>query len=220
MSLTSANLRFAPKEAPKKPRAITYIDGFNLYFGLKSSGFSRYYWLDLRAISEKFVKGDAELIGVKYFTSRISSPEGKRRRQNAFIDAIQVGGGVELFFGKFASQPYTCPLCGGITNVPSEKMTDVNIATQMLRDAFEDSYDTAILVSADSDLSAPVRTVREMFPHKRVEIIFPPNRHSKELMLLANAHDRITEEWLKACQFPEQISKPNGFIIRRPTNWR
>ena len=28
-------------------RVAVYIDGFNLYYGLKSKGWSRYYWLDL-----------------------------------------------------------------------------------------------------------------------------------------------------------------------------
>ena len=31
-------------------RVNAYIDGFNLYFGLKSKGWRRYYWLDLRAL--------------------------------------------------------------------------------------------------------------------------------------------------------------------------
>lgn len=32
-------------------RVIAYIDGFNLYFGLKSKGFKKYYWLDLSALA-------------------------------------------------------------------------------------------------------------------------------------------------------------------------
>jgi hypothetical protein len=28
-------------------RVIAYIDGFNLYFGLRDSGYRRYYWLDI-----------------------------------------------------------------------------------------------------------------------------------------------------------------------------
>ncbi len=27
-------------------RVIVYIDGFNLYFGLKSKGWRRYFWLN------------------------------------------------------------------------------------------------------------------------------------------------------------------------------
>ena len=28
-------------------RVILYVDGFNLYFGLRSKGWRKYYWLDL-----------------------------------------------------------------------------------------------------------------------------------------------------------------------------
>ena len=33
-------------------RIIAYIDGFNLYFGLRAKGWKRYYWLNLRAMCE------------------------------------------------------------------------------------------------------------------------------------------------------------------------
>ena len=37
-------------------RAIVYVDGFNLYYGLKSKGLAyAIYWLDLRRLSEKFL---------------------------------------------------------------------------------------------------------------------------------------------------------------------
>lgn len=35
----------AQEDNPEKSaRVIAYIDGFNLYFGLKSKGWKRYYW--------------------------------------------------------------------------------------------------------------------------------------------------------------------------------
>ena len=37
-------------------RVISYIDGFNLYFGLKDKGWKRYYWLDLAALSGALLK--------------------------------------------------------------------------------------------------------------------------------------------------------------------
>ncbi|MGH9629467.1 MAG: NYN domain-containing protein [Bryobacteraceae bacterium] len=44
----------------------------------------------------------------------------------------------------------------------SEKMTDVNIAVELLQDAFQGAFDTAILISADSDLIAPIAAVRRL----------------------------------------------------------
>ena len=37
-------------------RVIVYIDGFNLYFGLKSKGWKRYYWLNLQKLAIKLLK--------------------------------------------------------------------------------------------------------------------------------------------------------------------
>jgi len=41
-------------------RVIAYVDGFNLYFGLKSKGWRRYYWLNPRALAlnPKFIMLD------------------------------------------------------------------------------------------------------------------------------------------------------------------
>ena len=40
-----------PDSAPR--RLIAYIDGFNLYFGLKEKGWKRYYWLDMKPVEWK-----------------------------------------------------------------------------------------------------------------------------------------------------------------------
>ena len=72
-------------------RVIAYIDGFNLYFGLKSKGWRRYYWLNPRALVMNLVKPGQRLVSTKYFTARITSPAndpGKQRRQNAILEAI------------------------------------------------------------------------------------------------------------------------------------
>jgi hypothetical protein len=37
-------------------RVTAYVDGFNLYFGLKDSSFKRYYWLDVSALAQSLLK--------------------------------------------------------------------------------------------------------------------------------------------------------------------
>lgn len=56
-------------------------------------------------------------------------------------------------------------------------MTDVNIAVKILGDAGDDRFDTAVIVSGDSDLTGPIEEVRARYPNKRVVVAFPPNRH-------------------------------------------
>ena len=55
-------------------------------------------------------------------------------------------------------------------------MTDVNIAVQLLGDAQDKVFDTAIVISADSDLAGPVQAIRSRYPNKRAIIAFPPER--------------------------------------------
>jgi len=58
-------------------RVISYVDGFNLYYGLKSQRWQRYLWLDVQALSRKLLKPDQTLVRTKYFTARVSQPPDK-----------------------------------------------------------------------------------------------------------------------------------------------
>jgi hypothetical protein len=55
----------------KVKRVLAYVDGFNLYFGLKEAGFRRFYWLDVIALARNLLKPDQHLIATHYFTARI-----------------------------------------------------------------------------------------------------------------------------------------------------
>ncbi len=201
-------------------RTVVYIDGFNLYFGLKSKGWNRYYWLNLVKLSESLLKPDQQLEGTKYFTSQVTTPTDKRIRQRTYIEALETLNDIDIIYGKFQTNDVTCWNCGFVMPRPSEKMTDVNIAIQMLNDAFLDVFDTAILISGDSDLSAAISSIRSAFPSKRVIIAFPPNRFSYELGILANGHFTIGRKKFAESVFPDTIIKPDGFELKIPEKWK
>jgi len=127
-----------------------------------------------RLFPRKLLKPGQTLVHTKYFTSRISQPPDKVKRQSTYIEAIQTLSDVSIFFGHYLMSPRTCRNCGFMYEVAQEKMTDVNIAVEILQDAFQNAFDTAILISADSDLIAPVAAVRKLFPAKRVIVACPP----------------------------------------------
>jgi uncharacterized LabA/DUF88 family protein len=87
-------------------------------------------------------------------------------------------------------------------------------------DAFQDQFDVALLVSADSDLVGPVRAVRRLFSRKRVVVAFPPSRSSFALAQAANAQINIRRSVLSKSVFPNEIVKPGGVVLRRPSSWR
>jgi len=151
-------------------RVIVYVDGFNLYFGLKDRGWRHLYWLNIRKFGENLVKPCQSLVGVKYFTSRITTQNEKRRRQAVFLEALEATDGIEVFFGKYNANEVICRNCSHIRIQYQEKMTDVNIATQMMVDAFQNKFDAAILVSGDSDLHSPIKAIKSVFPEKRIVV--------------------------------------------------
>ncbi|MGL6094810.1 MAG: NYN domain-containing protein [Fimbriiglobus sp.] len=204
---------------PKPVRVNCYIDGFNLYFGLKDSGLERYLWLDVFRLALQLLEPGQKLVRVNYFTSRISSPPEKRKRQSDYLEAIRTVSPVIIVEGQYLDKRMSCRSCGREWIDHEEKMTDVNIATELLADAFEDGFDTALVISADSDLVPPIRWIRTKFPQKRVVAVFPPSRRSLHLQNSATAFFPIGRAKLAASQLPDEIAKADGYVLRRPISW-
>lgn len=204
-------------------RVIGYVDGFNLYFGLRAKGWRRYYWLDPHLLFINLLKRDQALVAVKYFTARISAhprDPDKHRRQGTWLEAVESRPLTSVYYGHYLPKPQQCKKCGATWMAHEEKMTDVNIAVELLRDAYDDAFDTALVVSADSDLAPPVEAVVTRFPAKRVIVVAPPERTSKKLESVASASFRLGRKTLHDSQLPDEYTKPNGFTLRRPPTWR
>lgn len=200
-------------------KVVVYIDGFNLYFGIKELKKKNLYWLDLKKLSISLLKPTQTLISVKYFTSRITLPLDKAQRQKSFIEATETLSDVQIYYGQYISTPRTCRNCGHTYLVYSEKKTDVNLAVEMLIDAFNDVYDTAIVISADSDLSGSISSVLKRFPEKRIITAFPPKRSSVELKNISTATINIYPNTLRRSLLPPATTKPDGFVITCPKEW-
>lgn len=204
-------------------RVMVYIDGFNLYFGLRSKGWRKYYWLDLHVLATALLKPGQTLEGVHYFSSRIRA-NGRNvpdmQRQTTYLEALGTRPTLQTHFGHYLEKPKQCRQCGAKWMDYEEKMTDVNIAVQLLADAFDNRFDTALLISGDSDLTTPVRKLRAQFPEKRLIVAFPPGRQSFELKKAANATFTIGEANLRQSQLPAQVQRADGFILQRPAHWK
>jgi hypothetical protein len=212
-----------PIPAPTPQRVIAYFDGFNLFFGLKSKGWKQFYWLDVQAVARALLRPHQLLASVKYFTSRVSSAHGdpaQARRQAIYLEALATLPATSLYFGHYLSKAVQCHACGAQWQKHDEKMTDVNIATELLVDAFQDRFDTALLVTADSDLAGPITRLRQLFPAKRVVVVFPPDRASKRLAQLASATLHLGRGVLAGAQLPDPVIKSDGFALQRPVNWK
>jgi uncharacterized LabA/DUF88 family protein len=201
-------------------RVIAYIDGFNLYFGLRSSNYQRYLWLNLQRLAQNLLLPTQQLVETKYFTARVATPPDKQQRQSIYLEALGTLTDLSIFYGKYMLTDRTCRRCGYTDRIPNEKMTDVNIAVEMLADAFNNRFDTVLLISADSDLIAPATTIRQLFPEKRVVVAFPPHRHSFDLSQTAHAYLQIGRASIAKSLFPPTITKPDGYVLHCPPSWR
>ena len=203
-------------------RVMVYVDGFNLYYGLRDRGWRRYFWLDLRGLSENLLRSGQRLVAVSYFTARVSSeaPNSDRQmRQNRYLEALATLPDLRIHYGYYQAKKRSCRQCGATWDTHEEKMTDVNIAVAMLGDAQDDAFDTAILVSGDGDLTGPVRAVRQRYPEKRVVVALPPKRSSFRLRGAATASFTIGRGVLSKSQFPNQVTNTTGYVVTRPQRW-
>jgi len=197
---------------------IAYIDGFNLYHGLKDSGWKWGYWLDLPKLMTNLLKPDQQLVKTKYFTSIVTLPNSKHKRQNTYLEALKTLPSFEPYYGHFLSHPKECPYCHRIFNQTGEKMTDVNIAMHMLMDAMKNNFDNALLVSADSDLVSVINTIKNEFA-KKVTIAFPPARNSRELRNTATGYIHIGRSHISTSQLPPIVTKADGYQLVKPQSW-
>lgn len=217
-----------------KRKAFFYIDGFSLYYGLKSMGWKKYYWLNLEALCERLIpqKLNQSLDQIKYFTAKVSSSysPGTARRQDLYLQAIKTLNRVEIIEGRYDShlsnpcsrcnETFKCGCRSNNEHIKTEeKRTDVNIAVNMLCDAYMDKYDVAYLISGDSDIAPAAEKVREQFDLKPIIVYFPPNRFSKDLKDICHASKKIFENVLASSQFPDQLTNKSGYVIERPIEW-
>ena len=202
----------------EKERVIVYVDGFNLYFGMLDAGLDYCKWLNLVLLVENLLQLNQVLVQVKYFTSSVSNDPDKQKRQTTYIEALE-SVGVNIYYGNYQSDKIKCKKCNNVWPKFNEKMTDVNIATQILIDAYQDKYDMAMLISGDSDLVPPIKAVHEIFKNKRVFAAFPPKRHNQSVALVAKGSLTIGRKKLVDSQFVSEVRKKDGFTLKKPKDW-
>jgi uncharacterized LabA/DUF88 family protein len=145
-----------------------------------------YHWLDLVALADGLLRPGQQLAKVKHFTARVRRTDDSRLRQIIYLEAISEHcNNLEIVEGRFPEQRRTCRACQ--TRITyEEKESDVSLAVPLAEDAALDRYDTALIVSADSDLCPAIRAVRRVRPGTRIVAVFPPARHSDELRRVAD----------------------------------
>lgn len=209
-------------------RTIVYIDGFNLYKGLLDQ--SPYKWLDLETLCRTLLPPPVDIVKIRYFTAAVKAfrDPGQPFRQQIYWRALRTSPIIEITEGFFkvkerARIRVIPPLADGTTSITTrisnEKGSDVNLATYLLRDAYNNSYDTAVIVTNDADYMLPVTIIRNEL-HKTIWLLKPRSWQSSDLEKVVDKQlPPITSAMLAACQFPNPLHITDGKKIYRPLEW-
>jgi NYN domain len=217
-------------------RTIVYVDGFNLYFRLLLKRPSL-KWLNVKALAERVLDPANRIVGVKYYTARVSGRFDRMApaRQQIYFDALAAVPEVSIHLGTFllsekfaelvkppefrprVALPQPWPDVVRVIKV-EEKGSDVNLASHLLLDAFLGSFDVAAVLSNDSDLVEPVRIVTQVLG-KPVGLLSPVSNPTPELRRVASFIRRISVSDLGVSQFPNPVIRADGTEVNRPVSW-
>jgi hypothetical protein len=210
-------------------KTIVYVDGFNLYYGMKRyarQGRS-YKWLDVGALCRAELPRDT-VTHIHYCTALVQPrPDNPQQdiRQQVYIRALRTIPNLQVHYGRFLTWPTRMPLAhpraGGPKTVEviktEEKGSDVNLATLLLCDGFAGRYELAVIISNDSDLKMSTEVVRRQLK-LRVGVLNPGQLISRTLHTAATFYKPIHEAALAASQFPITLTDARG-TITKPKSW-
>lgn len=167
-------------------RVVIFIDGSNFYHCLMAE-FHRAD-VDFSKLAQTLSMG-RRLIRTYYYNAVVRREEGEERYQSQqrFFENLKRVPYLDLRLGRLEKR-------GGTT---VEKGIDVKVATDMLWQAHNNVYDTAILVSGDADYVPAVEAVKAIGKH--VEVAFVTSGRSLDLQQTADKFIALDTSVLSAC---------------------
>ena len=206
-------------------RTNVYIDGFNLYY--RALRGTPYRWLDVGKLAHLLLP--RHHIGrIRYCTALVANRPGdptQAQRQQAYLRALETIPDLTIHYGHFLAKtkwrPLARPPKSGPTSVEvldtEEKGSDVNLASYLLLDGFDDEYEMAVVVSNDSDLVCPIEMAQTRLG-KQVGVFDPSRKRSFQLHGAASWYRPLRRGPLSASLFPDTLSDAQG-PITKPAGW-
>jgi len=143
-------------------KIFVFIDGSNFYFKLKEMSQKlnkRYSLLSFRFRDFcQWLVGENELVEIRYYLGAINRERNNEKSEKMYANQ-------QKLIGKLQQQKINITM-GQLIKHPDktyhEKGVDVRLAVEMIRFARENKYDTAYLISSDTDLVPAVEEVRAL----------------------------------------------------------
>lgn len=199
-------------------KIITYIDGFNFYHSISNllaaqNKPSKFKWVDFTKMAALFLAGNDTIEKIYYFSAYASWKPESMQRHRVFVSILQ-DLGIKVVLGSFKRKSVHCTNCNTTILKHEEKQTDVNIAVQIMKDAYERNCECMQIVSGDTDLIPPIAFAKEQ--GIKIHIVLPPNQRARKLITLADKKSKINFDRLQRIFLGETYTLKNKQIITCP----
>ena len=172
-------------------RIFIIIDGNNFYHRLKELGLKDLLSFNYGKFAQ-FLVGNRNLVLSKYYIGAI-------REESNNLKSRELMASQQKLLGKLQKENWEIGFGHMLKNdaIYHEKGVDVLMAVDLLTGAYEDLYDTAILVSSDTDLIPAIEKVRKM--KKKVEYIGFSHKPSYALITNSDVRRLLIKDELLKC---------------------
>lgn len=210
--------------------AVIYVDGMNLYHGLKAKYGRKYLWLDLYALASQLRQPDT-IMKVRYFTTIVAGEPDAARRQETYLAALTtLRPQVDVVRGKFKVKKFRCAKCNARYQCDcnpareyrtyEEKLTDVALGVAMVKDAAQAYGDLSVLITTDTDLMPAITAAAELAPNRRIYLACPPGRQPPQMRLPPSVTSfLISRDHLSVSLLPSEVTGREGRVYQRPDKW-
>jgi len=176
-----------------------FIDGSNFYKGIKNQGFQSWdaTHIDLNLFCSSLIKPeDQKLIRIYYYDAPIKQEWDNRRyrTQQQFFNRLRSQDKIELKLGR---------LEGKYPDDIKEKGIDVQLATDLIRFAYNNSYEIGIIISADGDYTPAIQLAKDM--GKNIYNVYFAKRASYHLKRICDKFIPIEKNLIKNCQLQKKL---------------
>lgn len=149
----------------KLERVAVYVDGSNFYHKLRDIEIKNITYFGYADFS-RYLSGKRKIVAKRYYVGVIRAKDGGKKSKEMQKSQVRLFNHLRSKKEQFSIQRGYLMKNDGTFH---EKGVDVKIAVDILVGAYEDMYDTAILISSDTDLIPAIEKARSL--GKNIEYI-------------------------------------------------
>lgn len=198
MHMSDATSTIAPQPTLPAEKVMIFIDGQNLFYACtnfsRKSGTGKRFKYDDHRLERMLVKlrPNRKLVQVRYYTGVAEVDTNRKNDENRFqgqmnaLSVLQSSNKWYVFYKTVRAYPVMCPYCRKDDKeipticpeckrqivMPKNKGVDVALAADLLVYGLHDKYpyDTAVLVSGDTDFAPVIDSIKTHRPEVRIEV--------------------------------------------------